>query len=140
MEVTLKVISHLVKQHVCVLLGDSLWVSSNIKLNQAGIFYVFKDGKFHGCSRIEFEALRFDFKEMMSVTTYALKVYPSSGRNQPTLNEQNSDESKTSRHKLATPSRLGRSVEHYASTPKVGLETDTADILQQSILSPIKVS
>ena len=139
MEVTLKVISHLVKQHVCVLLGDSLWVSSDIKLNQAGIFYVFNDGKFHGCSRIEFEPLRFDFNHMLSVATYAVKVYPSSTKNQPALMEQNSDENRSSRRKPATPRRLDRSVEHYASTPKVGLETDSSNILQQSVLSPIKV-
>ena len=139
MEVTLKVISHLVKQHVCVLLGDSLWVSSDIKLDQAGIFYVFNDGKFHGCSRIEFEPLRFDFNHMLSVATYAVKVYPSSAKNQPPLKEQNSDDNRSSRRKPATPRRLSRSVEHYASTPKVGSETDTANILQESVLSPIKV-
>ena len=117
MEVTLKVISHLVKQHVCVLLGDSLWLSSDIKLTQAGIFYVFKDGKFHGCSRIKIEPLRFNFNEMMSVSTYGLKVHPSSTSKSSELKEQNSDGMRISKRKPATPRRLGTSVDHYASTP-----------------------
>ena len=137
MEVTLKVISHLVKQHVCVLVADSLWLSSDIKLTQAGIFYVFKDGKFHGCLRIELEPLRFNFNEMMSVSTYALQVNPSRGTKKSDLQEQISDDSRTSKRKPATPRRLGRSVEHYASTPKVSFNIESGDILEKSGLSPI---
>ena len=140
MEVTLKVISHLVKQHVCVLLGDSLWVSSDIKLTQAGIFYVFKDGKFHGCSRIQIEPLRFNFNEMLSVSTYALKVHPTSTSKSTGLKEQNSDAMRISKHKPATPRRLTTSVDHYASTPKVTLNTESGDILQNIGLSPIPSS
>ena len=88
----------------------------------------------------EFEALRFDFNEMMSVSTYALKVYPPKATQQGTVKELNTDDSKTSRRKPETPRRLSRSVEHYASTPKVGLERDSENILQKSVLSPIQVT
>ena len=65
MEVTLKIISHMVKQHVCVLVQNFLWLSADIDIDHAGIFYMYQDGVFHGCTRLTYEALPINFTEML---------------------------------------------------------------------------
>ena len=51
LEITLKLISEIMCQHVCCLVSDYIWVSSEVPFNQMGLFFILKDGKFSGCSR-----------------------------------------------------------------------------------------
>ena len=69
MEVTLKIISHLVKQHVCVLIQNFLWLSADIDIDHAGIFYMYQDGVFHGCTRLTYEPLQINYTEMLQQYT-----------------------------------------------------------------------
>ena len=55
----------MVKQHVCVLIQNFLWLSADIDIDHAGIFYMYQDGVFHGCTRLTYEALPIHYSEML---------------------------------------------------------------------------
>ena len=78
MEVTLKIISHLVKQHVCVLIQNFLWLSADIDIDHAGIFYMYQDGVFHGCTRLTYEPLQINYTEMLQQYTSIEVAQPQS--------------------------------------------------------------
>ena len=71
MDVTLKVLSKLVKQHVGVLISNFLWLSSDVDLTDIGVFYIYKDKTFVGCSRkyrleIDLSGMLLDYKTSIS--------------------------------------------------------------------------
>ena len=49
MDVTLKILSGLIRQHIAVLIGDTIWLDMNIELNQVGLFYIYENNTFYGC-------------------------------------------------------------------------------------------
>ena len=49
MDVTLKILSGLIRQHIAVLIGDTIWLDMNIELNQVGLFYIYENSTFYGC-------------------------------------------------------------------------------------------
>ena len=49
MDVTLKILSGLIQQHIAVLIGDTIWLDMNIELNQVGLFYIYENNTFYGC-------------------------------------------------------------------------------------------
>ena len=59
----------MVKQHVCVLIQNFLWLSADIDIDHAGIFYMYQDGVFHGCTRLTYEALPINFTQMLQEYT-----------------------------------------------------------------------
>ena len=49
MDVTLKILSGLIRQHIAVLIGDTIWLDMNIELSQVGLFYIYENNTFYGC-------------------------------------------------------------------------------------------
>ena len=66
MEVTLMILSHLLRQHVGVLVSDFVWLSANVELEQIGIFFIFSKGKFLGCSRKKRIPLKLKVTDLVS--------------------------------------------------------------------------
>ena len=65
LEVTLIILSHLLRQHIGVLVSDLLWTSANVELDQLGLFYIFSKGKFLGCSRKQRIPLKLKVSELV---------------------------------------------------------------------------
>ena len=73
MEITLKILSGLFRQHVGLLIEDYVWIDKEVELKQIGLFYIYQNEKFYGCTKAHCEPLIIDMKEMD-------RLYPSNAR------------------------------------------------------------
>ena len=131
MDITLKVMSKMVKQHIGVLISNFLWLSSDVDLTQIGVFFMYKDKKFFGCSRKY--GIDIDLSEM-------LKYYKTS---------LSSDEDRSTAAEFVKEDVNSRGKENNDSEPQCAVSTpntskkqiDAAEAFkeygQQQVLSPI---
>ena len=64
MDISLILLSTFLRQHICVLFADHLWISNNVKVEDCGIFLIHTDNHFNGVVKRNGFSLLMDFEKV----------------------------------------------------------------------------